>query len=61
MSKKLNLAPVGVISTADESGTLAAQDAKANEKTTPSVLKNMIYRFIEGFRIRKFNLILIKY
>jgi hypothetical protein len=49
MSKKLNLAPVGVDSTAEDSGTLAAQEAKANEKTTPSVLKNMIYRFIEDF------------
>jgi hypothetical protein len=61
MSKKLNLPPIGVVSTAYESWILAAQEAKANEKTTPSVLKNMIYRFIEGFRIRKFNLILIKY
>ena len=61
MSKKLNLAPAGVVSTAEESGTLEAQEAKANEKTTPSVLKNMIYCFIEGFRIRKLNLILIKY
>jgi hypothetical protein len=61
MSKKLNLAPVGVVSTAEVSGTLEAQEAKANEKTTPSVLKNMINRFIEGFRVRKFNLILIKY
>jgi hypothetical protein len=50
MSKKLNLAPVGVVSTADESGTLEAQEAKANEKTTTSILKNMIYRFIEDFR-----------
>jgi hypothetical protein len=44
MSKKLSLAPVGVDSTADESGTLEAQEAKANEKTTPSVFKNMINR-----------------
>jgi hypothetical protein len=42
MSKKLNLAPVGVVSTADESGTFEAHEAKANEKTTPSVLKNII-------------------
>ena len=41
MSKKLNLAPVGVDSTAEESGTFEAQEAKANEKTTPSVLKNI--------------------
>jgi hypothetical protein len=61
MSRKLNLAPVGVDSTAEESGTLAAQEAKASEKTTPRVLKNMIYRFIENFRVCKFNLILIKY
>jgi len=61
MSKKLNFAPVGVDSTAEESGTLAAQEAKANVKTTPSVRKNMIYRFIEDFRFCKFNLILIKY
>ena len=50
MSKKLSLAPVGVDSTADDSGILEAQDAKANEKTTPSILKNMFYRFIEDFR-----------
>ena len=61
MSKKLNLAPVGVISTADESGTLEAQEANANEITTPSVLKNMIYRFIEGFRVCKSYLIRTKY
>ncbi len=61
MSKKLSLAPVGVDSTADESGTLEAQEARANEKTTPSVLKNMIYRFIEDFRACKFNLLLVKY
>ena len=61
MSKKLSLAPVGVDSTADESGTLEAQEAKANEKTTPSVLKNMIYRFIKDFIVCKFCLILIKY
>ena len=47
MSKKLNLAPVGVDSTAEDSGTLAAHEAKANEKTTLNILKNMIYRFIE--------------
>ena len=45
MSKKLNLAPVGVDSTADVSGTLEAQEPKANEKTTLSVRKNMIDRF----------------
>ena len=28
---------------------LAAQEAKANEKTTPSVRKNMIYRFDKDF------------
>ena len=44
------MAPVGVDSTAEESGTLEAQAAKTNEKTTPSILKNMIYRFIEDFR-----------
>jgi amino acid permease len=55
------LAPVGVDSTAEESGTLAAQEAKASEKTTPRVFKNMIYRFIENFRVCKINLILIKY
>jgi len=49
MSKKLSLAPVGVDSTADESGTLEAQEAKANEKTTPSVRKNMIDRFDKDF------------
>jgi hypothetical protein len=49
MSKKLNLAPVGVDSTADESGTLEAQEAKANEKTTPTILKNMIDRFDKDF------------
>jgi hypothetical protein len=51
MSKKLSLAPVGVVSTANESGTLEAQEAKANEKTTLSVRKNMIYRFIEDFKV----------
>jgi hypothetical protein len=61
MSRKLNLAPVGVDSTAEESGTLAAHEAKASEKTTPRVFKNMIYRFIENFRVCKINLILIKY
>ena len=61
MSKKLSLAPVGVDSTADESGTLEAQEAKANEKTTPSVRKNMIYRFIEDFSAHKFSLLLVKY
>jgi hypothetical protein len=50
MSRKLNLAPVGVVSTADERGTLDAQEAKDNEKITPSVFKNMIYRFIEDVR-----------
>jgi hypothetical protein len=49
MSKKLNLAPAGVISIADESGTLEAQEAKANKKTTPSILKNTINRFDENF------------
>jgi hypothetical protein len=28
---------------------LAAQEAKANEKTTPNVLKNMINRFDKNF------------
>ena len=50
MSKKLSLAPVGVNSTAEDSETLEAQEAKANEKTTPRVLKNMIYRFNKDFR-----------
>jgi hypothetical protein len=49
MSRKLNLAPAAVISTAEVSGTLAAQEAKANEKTTPSVRKNMIDRFDKDF------------
>jgi hypothetical protein len=49
MSKKLNLAPVGVDSTAEGSGTLAAHEAKANKKTTPSVRKNMFDRFDKNF------------
>jgi hypothetical protein len=49
MSKKLNLAPIGVASTAEERGTLEAQEAKTNEKTTPSVRKNMINRFDKDF------------
>jgi hypothetical protein len=49
MSKKLNFAPVGVDSTAEDSGTLEAQEAKANEKTTTSILKNMINRFDKDF------------
>ena len=61
MSKKLKLAPVLVVSTGDESVTLEVQEAKSNEKTTLNVLKNMIYRFIENFRVCKVNLILIKY
>jgi hypothetical protein len=51
MSKKLNFAPVVVVSTVEESETLEAQAAKANEKTTPSVRKNMIYRFIKDFSV----------
>ncbi len=61
MSKKLNFAPDVVDSTADESETLEAQEANANEKTTPSARKNMIYRFIEDFRVCKSYLIRIKY
>ena len=61
MSKKLNLAPVGVVSTADDSGTLEAQAAKASEKITPSILKNMTDRFDKDFRVGKVNLIAIKY
>jgi hypothetical protein len=49
MSKKLNLAPVGVDSTAEESGTLEAQAAKANEKATLSILKNIMNRFALNF------------
>jgi hypothetical protein len=45
MSKKLSLAPVGADSTADASGTFEAQEAKANEKNTPNVRKDMIDRF----------------
>jgi hypothetical protein len=40
---------------------LDAQAAKANEKTTPSVFKNMFYSFIEDFRVCKDNLIRIWY
>ena len=49
MSKKLNFAPDGVDSTADESETFEAQEANANEKTTTSNLKNMINRFDKDF------------
>jgi hypothetical protein len=58
MSKKLNLAPVGVDSTAKESGTLEAQEAKANEKTTPSVLKNIfltLYKILNNIYLCLIN------
>ena len=61
MSKKLNLAPVGVDSTAEDSDTFSAHEAKANEKTTPSASKSMIDRFIEDFRVCKSYLIPTKY
>ena len=61
MSKKLNFAPDGVDSIADESEILEAQEPNANEKTTPSARKNIIYRSIEDLRVSKFCLILIKY
>jgi hypothetical protein len=48
MSKKLIFAPVGVFSTADEIGTVAAHEAKASETHTPRVLKNMLNRFVEN-------------
>ena len=49
MSKKLNFAPDGVDSTAKESETLEAQEAKTNENTTISILKKIIDRFDKDF------------
>jgi hypothetical protein len=49
MSKKLIFAPVGVFSTAEEIGTVAAHEAKASETHTPSVLKNMLNRLVEDW------------
>jgi L-asparagine transporter-like permease len=49
MSKKLIFALVGVFSTAEEMGTVAAHEAKASEKHTPRVLRNMLNRFVEDW------------